>query len=57
MLLDRYIFLEWFKVFCMTIFVLYGLMIISDLQDNLPDLLGFGASTGEIIGYYLIKIP
>ena len=57
MLLDRYIFLEWFKVFCMTIFVLFGLMIIGDLQDNLPDLLGFGASTGEIIWYYLIKLP
>ncbi len=57
MLLDRYIFLEWFKVFCMTIFVLFGLMIIGDLQDNLPDLLGFGASTSQIISYYMVLLP
>ena len=57
MRLDRYVFMEWFKVFLLTLFVLFGLLIIADLQDNLPDLLGFGASTAEIFRYYLIIVP
>ena len=57
MRIDWYVFVEWFKVFLLTLFVLIGLLIISDLQDNLPDLLGFGASNLEILRYYLIKIP
>ncbi len=57
MLSDRYIFVEWLKVFIMTMLVLFGLLIIHDLQDDLPDLLVFGASNGEILWYYLIKIP
>lgn len=57
MLSDRYIFIEWLKVFILTLCVLFGLLIISDLQNDLPDLLGFGASNAEIFRYYLIKIP
>jgi lipopolysaccharide export system permease protein len=57
MRIDWYVFSEWFKVFLLTLFVLFGLLIISDLQDNLPDLLGFGVSNKEILRYYLIKVP
>ncbi len=57
MLSDRYIFIEWLKVFILTLLVLFGLLIISDLQDDLPDLISFGASNGAILRYYLIKIP
>ncbi|MEX0332511.1 MAG: LptF/LptG family permease [Puniceicoccaceae bacterium] len=57
MRIDWYVFREWLKVFIMTLFVLFGLLIISDLQDNLPDLLGFGASNAEILRYYAIKLP
>ena len=37
MRVDRYILIEWFKVFFLSVFVLFGLLIISDLQDNLPE--------------------
>ena len=51
MLSDRYIFFEWLKVFILTLCVLFGLLIISDLQNDLPDLHGFGASNAEIFRY------
>jgi lipopolysaccharide export system permease protein len=57
MLIDRYVFFEWLKVFLLSLFVLFGLLIIGDIQDNLPDLMGFGASQQEILRYYLIKLP
>lgn len=57
MISDRYMFIEWLKVFFLTLFVFFGLLIISDMQDNLPDLLGFGANNEQIFRYYLIKIP
>ncbi|MGC9452025.1 MAG: LptF/LptG family permease [Oceanipulchritudo sp.] len=57
MLIDRYVFSEWLKVFLLSLFVLFGLLIIGDIQDDLPDLLGFGAGQSEITRYYLIKAP
>ena len=57
MLIDRYVFREWFKAFLTSIFVLFGLVLISDIQDNLQDLLAFGAAPLEIGRYYLIKLP
>lgn len=55
MLTDRYIFIEWFKVFLLTLFVLFGLLIVSDLQNTLTDVLAFEPATGEVVRYYLIK--
>lgn len=57
MRLDRYILVEWLKVFLLTVFVLFGIIILSDIQDNLQDLLGFGATRDQIITYYLILTP
>lgn len=57
MRVDRYILIEWFKVFVLSVFVLFGLLVIDDLQDNLPDLLGFGASNKEILWYYMVSFP
>jgi lipopolysaccharide export system permease protein len=57
MRIDWYVFREWFKVFALTLAVLFGLLLISDVQDNLPDLLGFGISKGDALAYYLVKFP
>ena len=57
MLSDRYVFSEWLKVFFMSLFVMFGLLIIADMQDDLPDLLSFGASNEEIFRYYMILLP
>jgi LPS export ABC transporter permease LptG len=57
MLADRYILAEWFKVFCLTVFAIFGLLILGDVQDNLKDLLMFGATREDIFAYYLVLLP
>lgn len=57
MLIDRYICLEWLKVFLLCLLVVLGLLLLSDIQNDLQDLLGFGASAEEIIRYYWIRLP
>jgi len=57
MRLDRYILVEWLKVFVLTLFAIFGLLIVSDVQDNLPDLLGFGATRAQIVSYYAVRLP
>ena len=57
MLSDRYVFFEWLKVFFLSLCVLFGLLIIDDIQDDLPNLLDYGATNADILRYYLIKIP
>lgn len=55
--LDRYIFREWAKVFALTVGVIVGLLVIADMQDDLSDLLGYGANASEIFRYYAILTP
>lgn len=56
-LLDRYVFLEWLKVFCLTLLLIVGIQLLGDFQNNLGDLLGFGASAAQIADYYLTVLP
>ncbi len=55
--LDRLVFSEWLKLLMLTLGVLVGLFVVADAQNNLNDLLEYGASGGEIIQYYLILTP
>jgi lipopolysaccharide export system permease protein len=55
--LDRYIFREWLKVFLLSLLALYGILLLNDVEDNFGDLLGFGATTEEIVTFYAIKLP
>lgn len=57
MRVDRYILSEWFKVFFLTLLVMYGLLLLSDMQNNLQDLLGYDATTEEILTYYAVLLP
>ncbi|MCC5804768.1 MAG: LptF/LptG family permease [Opitutales bacterium] len=55
--IDRYVFREWAKVFALTLLAVKGLLVLDDVQSNLPDLLDFGAGTEEIIRYYALTLP
>lgn len=56
-LLDRYIFWEWCKSFLLTFSAIVGVIIIVDAFDDLPDLLGAGASLWDILKFYIFLIP
>lgn len=57
MRIDRYIFVEWLKVFLLTLMVVLGILLIADIQNDLQDLLAFGANAGTVFSYYWIKFP
>lgn len=56
-LLDRYVFFEWLKVFVLTLLLIVGIQLLGDFQNNLGDLLGFGATPAQIFDYYLTVLP
>ena len=56
-IIDQYMVREWLKVFFLTFCVAVALLLLDDLFDNLPDLLRFGASIGQIFGYYVLLLP
>ncbi len=56
-LIDRHIFTEWAKVFILTLLVIMGLLLIVDIQDDLGNLVGYGASIWEILRYYATLTP
>jgi len=56
-LLDRYIFIEWLKVFAIAIGVTLGILILHDMYGNLGSLINWGASTREILLYYAFLTP
>jgi lipopolysaccharide export system permease protein len=55
--IDRYVFREWAKVFLLSLGVILGLLLIADMQNDLSDLLGYGAGGREILKYYLVLTP
>jgi lipopolysaccharide export system permease protein len=56
-IIDRYIFLEWLKVFLLSMGVCVGLLVLEDLFDNLPDLLQLGAHVSQVALYYAVLLP
>lgn len=57
MRLDLYILREWAKIFLLSLGAILGLLLLDDIQDDLQDLIGYGAKADEILVYYLIKAP
>jgi lipopolysaccharide export system permease protein len=57
MLIDRYIFQEWIKVFVMALGVSLGLLLLADVYDNLPDFLAAKATRGQMWTYYSSVVP
>ncbi len=56
-LLDRYIFIEWLKVFVISVGVTLGILVLHDMYNNLGDLLTWGADSREILLYYGYLAP
>lgn len=55
--MDRYVVGEWAIVFALALLATVGLLLLEDMQDNLEDLVGFGASAGQVGRYYLALVP
>lgn len=56
-LLDRYVFLEWLKIFLLALAATLGILLLERLYDDLTDFFGWGASTWEIIKYFSLYTP
>ncbi len=56
-LVDRYVFLEWLKIFCLVLGAMFGLQMIVEVQDSFTDLLYYDATFGEIVFYYMVLAP
>ena len=56
-LVDRYVFLEWLKIFCLVLGATFGVLLIVEIQDSFTDLLDYDASVGQIVFYYIVIAP
>lgn len=56
-ILDRYLLAEWFKIFLLSFLVIFGILLLEDIYDDLPDLLSYGANVQAVIRYYLVMLP
>ena len=56
-IVDRYIFRRWLGAFGIALLATLGALVLIDLSDDLPDLLAFGVSAGDILRYYLLLLP
>ena len=43
--------------FSLTLAVIVGILILQNMYDTLPDLLGYEAGSGDILFYYLLALP
>jgi lipopolysaccharide export system permease protein len=57
LLLDRYIFREWCKVFAMTLAAMTGLLLVARAFDEVPDFLRWQAPALQALGYFALQIP
>lgn len=56
-IIDRYVFVEWAKVFAAAIGVTLGILVLHDMYDDLGKLLDYGASIPRILFYYWLLLP
>ncbi len=55
--LDRYVLIEWFKIFCIAITVMLGILLMNDMYSTLGNFFESGVSTKTILLYYLLLSP
>lgn len=56
-LVDKYVFIEWLKIFALVVGAMFGLQLIVEVQDSFADLLGYEAGLGQILFYLAIRAP
>ncbi|MDQ8185389.1 LptF/LptG family permease [Pelagicoccus sp. SDUM812002] len=54
---DRYVFSEWLKAFVLVLGSMFGLLILFEIQDSFTDLIGYEASSIQILKYYAVIAP
>ncbi|MBD5777981.1 LptF/LptG family permease [Pelagicoccus sp. NFK12] len=54
---DRYVFTEWLKAFVLVLGSMFGLLLLFEIQDSFTDLIGYEATSGQILKYYLVIAP
>lgn len=57
MRLDLYVFREWLKVFLLSLVAIVGILLLESIQNELQDLLRYGAGLPDILTYYLVLLP
>ncbi len=55
-ILDRYILVEWAKVFALSMLSFMGLLLLSEGYNWIPEFLAWGASFATILGYLLLSV-
>ena len=56
-LLDRYLLAEWLKMLGLLLAATMGLLLMAALYDDFRDLIQTGASPGDMLLYYLTRMP
>ncbi len=51
-LIDRHILWEWLKIFAMTLIAMVGMLLISAIYNNLPDLMEWEVATGLAVEFF-----
>ncbi len=54
---DRYVFSEWLKAFVLVLGSMFGLLLLFEIQDSFTDLIGYEATTSQILKYYAVIAP
>lgn len=54
---DRYVFSEWLKAFVLVLGSMFGLLLLFEIQDSFTDLIGYEATSGQILKYYGVIAP
>lgn len=55
--IDRYVLVEWIKVFLGTVALILGILLMHTMYNNLGPLIEYGATLGEIFYYYCLVTP
>ncbi len=55
--LDRYVLVEWFKIFCIAVAVMLGILLMNDMYSTLGNFFESGVSTKVILLYYVLLAP
>lgn len=55
--IERYVFQEWLKVFLLAVVAALVFLLLAGILNDLEDLIEWGATTGEILGYFGVLTP
>ncbi len=56
-IISRYLLWEWIKSFLLATGITLGILLLNNMYGELPDLIDTGASSREILRYYLVLTP